>query len=138
MPNYHRIVVKLGTSTLTAGAATLSQPRLVELARQMANLHASGSQVVLVTSGAVAAGKEALDFPELPRFIPAKQMLAAVGQPRLMGLYEQFFRVYGETIAHLTEASRYPYQLAGNYAKFANQVDRLPVDGHMLVALIAQ
>ena len=46
-------------------------------------------------------------------------------------------RNYGETIAHLTEASRYPYQFAGNYAKFANQVDRLPVDGHMLVALIA-
>jgi hypothetical protein len=46
-------------------------------------------------------------------------------------------RNYGETIAHLTEASRYPYQFAGNYAKFANQVDRLPVDAHMLVALIA-
>ena len=46
-------------------------------------------------------------------------------------------RNYGETIAHLTEATRYPYQFAGNYAKFANQVDRFPVDGHMLVALIA-
>lgn len=46
-------------------------------------------------------------------------------------------RNYGETIAHLTEATRYPYQFAGNYAKFANQVDRLPVDAHMLVALIA-
>ena len=46
-------------------------------------------------------------------------------------------RNYGETIAHLTEATRYPYQFAGNYAKYANQVDRLPVDGHMLVALIA-
>ena len=46
-------------------------------------------------------------------------------------------RNYGETIAHLTEATRYPYQFAGNYAKYANQVDRLPVDGHMLVALMA-
>ena len=46
-------------------------------------------------------------------------------------------RNYGETIAHLTEASRFPYQFAGNYAKFANQVDKLPVDAHMLVALIA-
>jgi hypothetical protein len=46
-------------------------------------------------------------------------------------------RNYGETIAHLTEASRYPYQFAGNYAKFANHVDQLPVDAHMLVALIA-
>src|ERR1039458_10870649 len=39
-------------------------------------------------------------------------------------------RNYGETIAHLTEATRYPYQFAANYAKYANQVDRLPVDGH--------
>lgn len=46
-------------------------------------------------------------------------------------------RNYGETIAHLTEATRYPYQFAGNYAKFGNQVDQFPVDGHMLVALIA-
>ena len=46
-------------------------------------------------------------------------------------------RNYGETIAHLTEATRYPYQFAANYAKFANKVDEFPVDAHMLVALIA-
>ena len=46
-------------------------------------------------------------------------------------------RNYGETIAHLTEATRYPYQFAGNYAKFAATVDRFPVDAHMLIALIA-
>jgi hypothetical protein len=46
-------------------------------------------------------------------------------------------RNYGETIAHLTEATRYPYQFAANYAKFANKVDRFPVDAHMLVALMA-
>ena len=46
-------------------------------------------------------------------------------------------RNYGETIAHLVEPTRYPYQFAGNYAKYANQVDRLPVDAHMLVALMA-
>ena len=47
-------------------------------------------------------------------------------------------RNYGETIAHLTEATRYPYQFAANYAKFANKVDEFPVDAHMLVALIAK
>jgi hypothetical protein len=46
-------------------------------------------------------------------------------------------RNYGETIAHLTEATRYPYQFAANYAKFAARVDQFPVDAHMLVALIA-
>jgi hypothetical protein len=46
-------------------------------------------------------------------------------------------RNYGETIAHLTEPTRYPYQFASNYGKYANKVDRFPVDAHMLVALIA-
>jgi hypothetical protein len=46
-------------------------------------------------------------------------------------------RNYGETIAHLTEPSRFPYQFAGNYAKYAEHVDQFPVDAHMLVALIA-
>jgi hypothetical protein len=46
-------------------------------------------------------------------------------------------RNYGETIAHLTAPSRFPYQFAGNYGKYGNQVDKFPVDAHMLVALIA-
>ena len=55
--NYNRIVVKLGTSTLTAGTANLSPPRLVELVRQMAYLHDQGCEIVLVSSGAMAAGR---------------------------------------------------------------------------------
>jgi glutamate 5-kinase len=96
-----RIVVKLGTSTLTAGAPKLSQPDMLGIVQQIARLHAEGCQIMLVSSGAVAAGREALGFPELPGFIPAKQMLAAIGQPRLMALYEQFFRIYGTTIAQV-------------------------------------
>jgi hypothetical protein len=46
-------------------------------------------------------------------------------------------RNYGETIAHLTEPTRYPYQFCANYAKYAKAVDQLPVDAHMLVALMA-
>ena len=92
---YKRIVVKLGTSVLTAGTPYLSRPRMLELVRQCARLHASGLDVILVSSGAMAAGKEELGFPELPPNVPAKQMLSAVGQPRLMRLYGQFFEIYG-------------------------------------------
>lgn len=46
-------------------------------------------------------------------------------------------RNYGETIAHLVAPTRYPYQFCGNYARFAHQVDKLPIDGHMLLSLIA-
>lgn len=101
MPTVERIVIKLGTSTLTGGEKKLSAPRLVDLARQVTALQAAGRQVVLVSSGAIAAGREALGFPTLPGRLPAKQMLAAVGQPRLMAIYEQFFAIYGARVAQV-------------------------------------
>lgn len=96
-----RLVVKLGTSTLTNGTARLHPPVLVEMARQIAQIRPLGHQIVLVSSGAIAAGREALGFPQLPRDIPAKQMLAAVGQPRLMALYEHIFGLYGLTVGQV-------------------------------------
>lgn len=100
MPVNERIVVKLGTSTLTNGEKKLSHPRLVDLARQVCALQSAGRQVVLVSSGAIAAGRETLGYPALPRYLPAKQMLAAVGQPRLMAVYAQYFSIYG---AHVSQ-----------------------------------
>jgi glutamate 5-kinase len=96
-----RLVVKLGTAILTDGTQRLSPPRLVDLARQMAALHGAGHDVILVSSGAMAAGREALGYPQLPKELPAKQMLAAVGQPRLMALYEQIFGLYGVVVAQV-------------------------------------
>lgn len=93
-----RIVVKLGTSVLTAGTDRLHRPYMVDLARQVAALRAAGAQVCLVSSGAVAAGKEALAADPRQRGranVPLKQMFAAVGQSRLMHLYEQLFELYG-------------------------------------------
>ena len=96
-----RIVIKLGSSTLTAGTSRLSLPRFVEIARQVSELIQDGHEVILVSSGAMAAGKEQLKFPQLPRDVPAKQMLAAVGQLRLMAIYEQVFGLYGLTIGQV-------------------------------------
>lgn len=98
---YKRIVVKLGTSTLTGGTQFLSPSRIVDVVRQIADLQKNGHQVLLVSSGAMAAGKEALNFPQLPKQIPAKQMLAAVGQPRLMNLYAQLFGIYSLQVAQV-------------------------------------
>ena len=56
---------------------------------------------MVVSSGAIAAGRERLNYPNLPKDIPAKQMLAAVGQLRLMALYEQLFALYGLTVAQV-------------------------------------
>jgi len=96
-----RIVIKLGTSTLTNGTPHAAPPLFIELARQISQLLDSGHQVLLVTSGAIAMGRERLGFPQLPKDIPAKQMLAAVGQPRLMAMYEQIFGLYGLTTAQV-------------------------------------
>lgn len=98
---FQRIVIKLGTSSLTAGSERLAPPRIIELVRQMAELRRSGCDLLLVSSGAIAAGREWLGFPQLSKDIPRKQMLAAVGQPRLMALYEQLFGLYGLTIGQV-------------------------------------
>ena len=96
-----RFVIKLGTSTLTRGTKHLSPPLVIELARQIAALKSEGHELILVSSGAIAAGRERLGFPHLPREVPAKQMLSAVGQPRLMAFYEQIFGMYGVTVAQV-------------------------------------
>lgn len=101
MASQQRIVIKIGTSTLTAGSKKLNPAQMVDLARQCAALHAQKIQVVLVSSGAMAAGREELGYPTLPKGVPAKQMLAAVGQPRLMAMYEQYFEIYKVHVAQV-------------------------------------
>lgn len=98
---FNRIVIKLGTSTLTAGTSNLHPPQIIDLVRQIAILADRDKEIILITSGAMAAGRQVLDFPELPKRLPAKQMLAAIGQPRLMELYTQLFRIYNKTIAQI-------------------------------------
>lgn len=110
----HRIVIKLGTNVLTAGTDHLHRPRIVDLARQIAAARERGVEVALVSSGAVAAGRERLQFPPNRRDMPMKQLLAAVGQSRLMHIYEQMFDLYSLPVAQalltradLRDRSRY-------------------------------
>jgi len=94
MSNYHRIVVKIGTSVLTEGTRQLSHPKMVDIARQCAELHHQGYDIIVCTSGAIAAGRECLNYPSLPSTLANKQMLAAVGQSKLMLMWERFFDIY--------------------------------------------
>lgn len=89
-----RIVVKLGTSVLTSGTARLDRAQMVDLARQCASLFHQGHDIILCTSGAILAGRERLGSPQLPDTVTTKQMLAAVGQSRLMLEWERFFEIY--------------------------------------------
>ena len=85
-----RIVVKIGSGVL-AGTDGLNQTRIEDLAGEIAVMHATGHEVVVVTSGAVAAGVARLGLAQRPRTIPHKQAAAAVGQIGVMALYEAAF-----------------------------------------------
>jgi glutamate 5-kinase len=89
-----RIVVKLGTSVLTNNTRQLNRQRMLEIVQQVAGLYQQGNELVVVSSGAMAAGRERLGFPDLGRSVPARQMLSAVGQGRLLHLYSQLFDLF--------------------------------------------
>mgnify|MGYP003878951811 FL=1 len=97
---YRRWVVKVGSAVL-AGPQGLEQEVLDRLADELACLRAEGREVVVVSSGAVAAGTAHLRLPERPSTIPAKQAAAAVGQPLLVRAWEQAFRRHGVSVAQV-------------------------------------
>ena len=92
--NKKTIVVKFGTSTLTLGSPKLNAPHMVDIVRQIAQLHQQGYRVLIVTSGAIAAGRHYLNHPSLPPTIASKQLLAAVGQSQLIQAWEKLFAIY--------------------------------------------
>lgn len=94
MSKVHRLVIKLGTSSLTNGTKKLSRRSMLEFARQTALLHEKGIQVVLVTSGAIASGREVLGTSKHDPSLTHKQMLAAVGQVRLMQIWTELFSLF--------------------------------------------
>ena len=96
-----RIVLKLGTSVLTKGSPDLNRQRMLELAQQVAALHEAGYEVIIVSSGAQTAGRSQLNFPDLGKSVPAKQMLSAVGQSHLMRIYQDLFDIFEITAAQI-------------------------------------
>jgi glutamate 5-kinase len=104
--SYHRIVAKFGTSLLTGGSDHLDRDIMANLVSQVAQLHKQGLEVIIVSSGAIASGRHKLGLTRKIKGIPFKQVLASVGQHRLMSLYEQLFSQYDITVAQalLTKA----------------------------------
>jgi len=103
---YHRIVAKFGTGLLTGGSDHLNQDIMSSLVAQVAQLHHQGLELIVVSSGAIASGRHKLGLTKEIRGIPFKQVLASVGQSRLMYAYEQLFSQHGITVAQalLTKA----------------------------------
>ena len=98
----NRIVVKVGSSSLThSETGKLDLSKLEILVRELSNLRNQGKDVVLVTSGAIMVGRSALGFKEKPEEIMEKQACAAVGQARLMMMYQKLFAEYNQTCGQI-------------------------------------
>jgi glutamate 5-kinase len=96
-----RIVVKLGTGVLTDSRKLIDPAQLEQLVAQLAALKKSGKEIVLVTSGAVGAGMGALGYENRPTDLAEKQACAAVGQSRLMAVYDKLFSAHGLVVAQV-------------------------------------
>lgn len=96
-----RLVVKVGTSTLTYDTGKINIRRMSLLARTLSDLKNSGMEIVLVTSGAIGVGVGKLGLAQRPKDTPGRQAAATVGQCELMFLYDKFFSEYGNTIGQL-------------------------------------
>ena len=97
---YRRIVVKIGTSTLTHEEGHLNLRRIETLVKTLSDFKNAGLQVILVSSGAVSAGVAKVGTHR-PTCTAEKQAMAAVGQSELMKLYSRFFSDYGHTVAQI-------------------------------------
>lgn len=100
LPRVHRAVIKIGSSILS-GDEGINRSRLRSLAEEICGLHQRGTQVVVVSSGAVAAGMARLRMKERPKTVPQRQAAAAVGQIHLMALYEEYFATAERQVAQI-------------------------------------
>ena len=98
---YHRIVVKVGTATLTHDTGRLNLKLLDELTRVLSDLKNGGCEIVLVSSGAIAVGVSRLGMGQRPQELRLKQAAAAVGQCELIHIYDKLFAEYGHTVAQI-------------------------------------
>lgn len=101
LKNIKRIVVKIGTSTLTYSNGLLNLSRIENIVRQISNIHNQDIEVVLVSSGAIGAGIGKLGLKSKPKTIPQKQACAAIGQGIIVHMYEKLFNEYGKTAGQI-------------------------------------
>ena len=119
-----RIVIKVGTSTLTHGTGKLNIRRVESLCKVMSDLKNAGHEVVLVSSGAIAMGVGKLNLTQRPSDMPTKQAAAAVGQCELMYTYDKLFSQYNHTVAQILLTSE-DVDNDGRRQNFENTMARL-------------
>lgn len=119
-----RIVIKLGTSTLTHATGNLNIRRVDKLCRVLSDIKNAGHEVILVSSGAVGMGVGKLSLKERPSDIPSKQAVAAVGQCELMYTYDRAFSEHNHVVAQIL-LSAYDVENEERRRNFHNTIFRL-------------
>ena len=106
-----RVVIKIGTSTIThMNTENLNLEKLERFARVLTDIRNRDKEVVVVSSGAIGAGRKALGIKGRPSTLSVKQACAAVGQARLMMIYQKLFAEYNQTIAQILITKRFNAQ----------------------------
>lgn len=119
-----RVVIKVGTSTLTYGNGNLNIRGIESLCKVISDLKNSGLQVILVSSGAIGMGVGKLGLKERPTDIPTKQAAAAVGQCELMYVYDKLFSEHNHTVAQILMTGD-DFSHSDRYENFRNTLDKL-------------
>ncbi|NLL91217.1 MAG: glutamate 5-kinase [Ruminococcaceae bacterium] len=101
MKNYKRVVVKIGSSSLTHKTGNLNIRRTEHLVKVLSDIKSSGIELIIVSSGAIAIGSGKLGFSEKPHDMATKQATAAVGQCELMYIYDKQFSEYNQIVAQI-------------------------------------
>lgn len=96
-----RIVIKLGTSTLTHSSGKLNYHRMERIVRAISDIQGAGNEIIIVTSAAISVGTAKMGLPERPKELRYKMAIAAVGQARIMHIYDTLFSEYNRTVAQI-------------------------------------
>ena len=119
-----RIVIKVGTSTLTHRSGRLNLKLMDRLAMVLSDIKNSGVEIIIVSSGAIGMGAAKLSLHERPKDIATKQAAAAVGQCELMYRYDKLFAEYHHTVAQILLTGS-DFQSEDRYKNFSNTISRL-------------
>ncbi|MBS7264251.1 MAG: glutamate 5-kinase [Eubacteriales bacterium] len=119
-----KIVVKVGTSTLTHITGCVNIRRIEKLVKVLSDIKNAGNQVILVSSGAIAMGVGKLNLEKRPEDIAGKQAAAAVGQCELMYTYDKLFLQYNQTVAQILLTAE-DLRDTDRHKKFEDTMERL-------------
>ena len=119
-----RVVIKVGTSTLTHQNGNINIRRIENLCKVISDLKNAGLEIIFVSSGAIAMGVGKLGLNKKPQDIPSKQACAAIGQCELMYTYDKLFQEYNHTVAQMLMTGA-DFENEERHTNFDNTLNRL-------------